>query len=143
MPSPSSTWRAGRPGGRPITSTPPQPSACGTATPWSATRTRARSSSWTRTASRPSGSTRAPTTRTARSGRSSGSGPRLFQLLVRERPERLPVLERHRVLAGADEVAEPAVHQVAEGRDGPGFQAARAEEPKHRVGGLEDLELAF
>src|SRR5262245_3869270 len=68
-------------------------------------------------------------------------GSRLPQVFVGKVPEDPPVFERHGVLAGADVVAEPAVHELVERRDRLRVQAAGAEEAIHRIGRPQDLEL--
>src|SRR5690349_14027506 len=68
---------------------------------------------------------------------------RVGELFVGVVPERLPVLARHRVLAGPDEVPEPAVDQLAERREVLGLQPAGAEQVVRGFGRLEDEELAL
>src|SRR5262245_48831876 len=70
-------------------------------------------------------------------------GSRLPQVFVGEVPKGPPVFERHGVLAGADEVAEPAVHKLSEWRDRLRVEAAGAEEAVHRIGRPQDLELSL
>src|SRR5262245_1797374 len=68
-------------------------------------------------------------------------GSRRSQLFVAEVPEAPPVLELRVMPAGADEVAEPAVHELSERRHRLRVEAAGAEEAVHRVGRPQDFKL--